>query len=391
MRLSRLFALALAALLALTGTVWAEVAACPPVETGVEEISRHGNLKLDISVRTLIELGYEYGDVIRVEVGDRKLNVPICHKVGDVDVGAPFMCVELPNQAMPEGRVVLLINMGDLATALGLGEKVEIPEAPGYRWDLAEPYRDGISVKLSLVKKGGYLSQLDLHGVEFSDVREDYPLLTDEEYANFRAVTTTGMGANALYRSSSPINPKYDRNREADAAVNRAGICTVMNMSDSERVMKSYEDYAYTYYSKLDIIALDMMVDFASEDFESRLAEGFRFLIAHQGPYLIHCVVGKDRTGFACAILECLMGASADEVVTDYMVTYYNYYVIVPGTAIYEKVANSNVRHFLATAFGVESIYDADLRTCAEEYLRRIGMTDGEIDALRTRLGTDVK
>jgi hypothetical protein len=48
-------------------------------------------------------------------------------------------------------------------------------------------------------------------------------------------------------------------------------------------------------------------------------------------------------------------------------------------------------KYFLAVAFGVESIYDADLRTCAEEYLRRIGMTDGEIDELRTRLGTDVK
>ena len=38
--------------------------------------------------------------------------------------------------------------------------------------------------------------------------REDYPELTDEQFANFRNIATTGMGAGILYRSSSPINPE---------------------------------------------------------------------------------------------------------------------------------------------------------------------------------------
>ena len=38
----RLIALALAALMALTCVGWAEGNACPPVETGIGDISKHG-------------------------------------------------------------------------------------------------------------------------------------------------------------------------------------------------------------------------------------------------------------------------------------------------------------------------------------------------------------
>ena len=57
----------------------------------------------------------------------------------------------------------------------------------------------------------------------------------------------------------------------------------------------------------------------ASDQNRTGFAEGLRFFIANDGPYLIHCNEGQDRTGFSVAILECLMGASEEEVVADYM------------------------------------------------------------------------
>ena len=33
-----------------------------------------------------------------------------------------------------------------------------------------------------------------------------------------------------------------------------------------------------------------------------------------------------------------------DEVVADYMVTYYNYYGVEPGTDKYDAIANSNIK-----------------------------------------------
>jgi protein-tyrosine phosphatase len=40
-----------------------------------------------------------------------------------------------------------------------------------------------------------------------------------------------------------------------------------------------------------------------------------------EGPSLVHCVAGKDRTGFAVALVQRLLGVHADDVMTDYLLT----------------------------------------------------------------------
>ncbi len=40
-----------------------------------------------------------------------------------------------------------------------------------------------------------------------------------------------------------------------------------------------------------------------------------------EGPSLIHCVAGKDRTGFAVALVQSLLGVHADDVMADYLLT----------------------------------------------------------------------
>ena len=388
--LRRLLSLALAALLALVSSACAEIAECPQVETDVREITKFGNLVLTITSKSFLSLGYEVGDIISVNIGDTSLDVPICTDYDDADVGAPLCRVA--EETKPDGKNVLLaINNGDLATWLGVATRTTIDEDPGYRWVYAEAYAGGVPVTLSLVEKGGYLEQIKLHRLQMSNNRADYPNLTDAQYANFRNIATTGMGANVLYRASSPIDPQYNRNHEADAAACAAGINTVLNLSDSESAMKGFEDYDQTYYSTLDVIPLDMILDFQSPFFREGLVRGFRFLADHEGPYLIHCTMGKDRAGFVSAILECLMGASADEVVADYMVSYYNYYGTGSDSPNYEAIADSNIRKSLAASFGVDDISRADLAACAQAYLLECGMTQAEIDAVKARLGTDIR
>ncbi|MGX8706479.1 MAG: tyrosine-protein phosphatase, partial [bacterium] len=384
--LLRLLALALAVLLTLSAMAFAESADCPTVETGVREIRKYGNLVLDISGDALLALGYDYGDIVTAAIGDQAIDAPICSEYGDVDIGTMVLRIEeAAVDAEGSSSALLAINGGDLATWLGLAALSTIDEEPGYRWDYAEPYQDGVTVVLSLKEKGGYLDRLAERRLTLTIKREDYPDLTDEQYANFRNVATTGMGAHVLYRSSSPVNPQYGRNMEADAAVNAAGICAVMNMADNAATMVGYPDYANSYYAQLDVIPLNLIVDFQAPSFLEGLAEGFRFLAAHDGPYLIHCTIGKDRAGFACAVLEALMGATAEEIVADYMVSYYNYYGIRPGTADYETIADGNIRKSLAAAFDIDDISAADLAECAEAFLLKIGMTDEEIDALKTQ------
>ena len=385
----RSLSLALAALLALASLACAESTECPIVETRLKRINRFGNIFLDISGNAILAMGYEYGDVVTVEIGNISMNFPLCSDYNGVDVGAP-VCSVTTAEDPAEADVTLAINTGNLAAWLGIATPTDIDEAPGYRWDYADPYSEGMPVRLSLSEKGAYLEQIRLHQLQLSNNRADYPNLTDAQYANFRNVATTGMGANVLYRSSSPINPKHNRSREADNAVNAAGIRTVLNLSDNQAVMESYEDYAQSYYSRLDVLPLDMIVLFEPEVLRDGVCRGLRFLSGHEGPYLVHCSIGKDRTGFICALLECLMGATADEVVADYMVTYYNFFGIEPGSDAYEIIANSNIRKILSDIFHVEDLSDADLSACAEACLLDLGLTADEIAAVRRCLGTDI-
>lgn len=47
----------------------------------------------------------------------------------------------------------------------------------------------------------------------------------------------------------------------------------------------------------------------------------FRALAKGQGPSLLHCVAGKDRTGLGAALLQTLLGVHPDDVMADYLLT----------------------------------------------------------------------
>ena len=226
-----------------------------------------------------------------------------------------------------------------------------------------------------------------MHQLKRSENRADYPGLTDAEFANFRMIRMGNIPAGRLYRSSSPVNPEIGRNAYADDAAAEAGIKTFINLTDSEGVMRDYPGFDKTYYSRQNIVDLNLSMDFSSGDFKAGLANGFRFIIANEGPYLVHCTEGKDRAGYVSAILECLMGATEEEVVADYMTTYRNYYNVKAGTDQYRMIADSNIRNSLCAAFGLSSLQGADMQACAETYLRGIGLSQEDIGALKARLG----
>ena len=52
-----------------------------------------------------------------------------------------------------------------------------------------------------------------------------------------------------------------------------------------------------------------------------RFAEFFGHLLASDEPTVFHCTAGKDRTGFAAALLLKAVGASDEEVMRDYLLT----------------------------------------------------------------------
>ncbi|MBE5848524.1 MAG: hypothetical protein E7300_12755 [Lachnospiraceae bacterium] len=347
----------------------------------VANIQKYGNVVLDLACRDLLASGYEYGDVLNVSFLDQKLQLPLCSNYSDVDSGTAGIFARQKDE-----YVQLAINMKDFATTYGIANKITAADN-SVSWLPADGMTDRVKVSVSMGEKGGYAGEYLLHQISYTANREDYPNLSDAQFANFREIRTTGMGKGRLYRSASPVNPEHNRNTYADEAVRKAKITTIMNLADDPETFASYPRVYATYASQQHFIALNMGVDVEADDFRQKLAQGLRYFLLKPGVYLVHCTEGKDRAGFVSAILECLMGASFDEVAADYMTTFYNYYGITPEDERYQKILSSNLEKNLQHVFGIKDLRSANLSEAAAAYIKSAGLTDEEIAQLKTNLG----
>lgn len=340
----------------------------------VKEVQKYGNLTMDIQPKTLYDVGYELGDILEVTIDDHVLEIPFCTSYSDVDTGSLVVRDDKEGDLL-----VVAINMGDFSTTYNVNV--------------------GDTLTFSLSEKEGYLGEYLLRQLTRTNTRSDYS--TDSVFANFRNISTTGINPSILYRSSSPINNELGRAAYADKLAESVGINTVLNLADSEEEINGYiasENFNSEYYKSLydegNVISLYMGVDIAGENFGKKLTKGLRFLNNNDGPYLIHCTEGKDRAGFVSAVLECLMGATLDEVVADYMTTYENYYKVEVGSEQHKSIAESNILASLTTVVcGLEKdsdISEVDLSKAAEDYLLKIGMTSTEINTLKVKLSVEI-
>ncbi len=378
----KLMALILIMMMVFTGILPTVSVKAQPVENiittaNVSDIQKYGNVVLELKRDELLDAGFEYGDMLEVSFLKQTMNLPLCKDFTDVNAGESGVFAR-----STEENVLLAINLRDFATEYGIAEKV-IAEDESVSWKPARGVKGSFEVSISMLEKGGYYDEYLIHRLSYSDDRGDFTDLTDAQFANFREVTTKGIARGRLYRSASPINPEYNRNNQADAAIKKAGVTTIMNLADDADTAKSYTGFYSTYYSQQKFIALNMSLDVFADDFKEKTAKGFRYLIANPGVFLIHCTEGKNRTGFVVAVLESLMGAGIDEVVADYMVTYYNYYGITLEDKRYEMIAENNIMAELKKSFGIEDFEGVKLQDEAAEYLLEIGLSEEEIESLK--------
>lgn len=347
------------------------------ITTTIYEIAKHGNLILYMYGAELFDKGFEHGDIVEIAIGEKKWDVPLCTSYSDVDNGEAVL-----RAIGATDGVVLAINMGDFATTSGIAEKAMVEEEPGYRWNYL--IESTVEITITMKEKSGYREEWLIRQLVRTNERADYSHLSDESFANFRVIETTGIAKGVLYRSSSPINPALGRNTYADKAAENAGIISIVNLADPSN---TYEGAENTYYSTCRVTYVNLGMDFLSESTLNGLANGLRFIINNDGPYLIHCDEGKDRVGFVSALLECLMGATLDEVTEDYMETYFNYYCVEKDTEKYNAIVNNNLIKVLSATFKVNDVTKADLAAEAKAFLMEdAGLAAYEVDALKAKL-----
>jgi protein-tyrosine phosphatase len=134
--------------------------------------------------------------------------------------------------------------------------------------------------------------------------------------------------------------------------------------------------------------ALEVMRD-SYRNYVRQNTPSYRALFAHlledRAPLVIHCTAGKDRTGFACALILHALGVPEDAIAEDYLLT--NRFYRRPTTSSdlpddVRQVLGSVESSFLAAAFDAISTDYGDL----ESYFSHgLGLGAGERARLEAR------
>jgi len=327
---------------------------------GVTKDEEFGNVYFGISLDAFHKLGFAYGDSVDVLFDNGKEIADIPYYSGYYTPIGELMLCGYPGSA----HVKLARNNGEPTW-----EEFCTSGSPG--------------VTVSLHQKGKYRDIEDLHALIYSDDRKDYD--SDSEFCNFRELHGGRLKRKTFYRAASVCDNKHGRTPYVNRLAEEAGVKFVLNLAENEeRYIKCTRAPGYTssycdlLYENGDVLLLALNANYRSAEYAKTVAEAMMALTKHNGPFLFHCLEGKDRTGFVCALLLALAGASAQEIIDDYMLTYDNYYgITMESNPARYRAIQENVNGFLYFMCGAGKgtpFENMDLKKGAEEYLRRGGL-----------------
>jgi hypothetical protein len=210
--------------------------------------------------------------------------------------------------------------------------------------------------------------------------------------SNFRGIVVGKIASGTLYRSSHPVRWNGEQVRDIILSVRKAGIKTVINLSDSEWTLE-WKVSGCPWYKRMfeggNVIAVNIMIfDILDKEFYEKLKEALLFMTEHEPPYLIHCEAGIDRTGFLSIILEAFMGASLADIAKDYMMSIVDGGGCFPGD---DKNGSVFVVDTFSRITGERVQAEDDLQVLAAKYLaEQIKLGMDELAVLTKKLSSSI-
>ena len=335
----------------------------PTITGKITSYNEFGAAMLDFTEADMTEAGFTLGDVISITVDDIVLIMP--YYDGYYTRNGEYLCVAYPTYP----------SICFTANNIGLPEELTGLE--------------GHTVVIKMVEKGGRLDVQTALSMSYTLDRKDYPDFTDEQFANARTSKGGRLASGVLHRSSSPFCDDINRAYYVSEYMESEKVKTVLNLADTEEKMKSYDmpPYSRQLWEEGNVILCPLKADPTADDFNKRLIAALKELPSRPAPYIVHCMEGKDRTGYVCALLEGLCGATYEEIVDDYLITYNNFFHLNPGNS--PELCNTLVSLRLNTCLmyyaGVSDeaqLPNVDYAKAFSAYLLSHGMNHQQLDAL---------
>lgn len=329
----------------------------------ISSYNEFGAAMLDVTESDMAKAGFTPGDIISITIDDKVIVMP--YYDGFYTKNGEYLCVAYPTYP----------SICFTANNTGLPDELTGLE--------------GHAVIIRMEEKGGCLEVQQTLSMKYGNDRTEYPNLTDAQFANARCVKAGNIASGRLYRSSSPFCNDIGRASYVSAYLESEKVQTVLNLADTEEKMLTYDmpPYSRSLWEGGNVILCPLKSDPTADDYNARLIEALKVLPSHPAPYVVHCLEGKDRTGYVCALLEGLCGATYEEIVADYLVTYYNYFGITPDKDTQACNALVSLRLNLCLMYyaGVsdESLLPkVDFAKAFADYLLSHGMSRQQLDAL---------
>ena len=188
------------------------------------------------------------------------------------------------------------------------------------------------------------------------------------------------------------MNSIISRDTYALSFVKNSDILDVINLSDSDdKVISLIKDnYYFNLYRNQHVYCAGIDgFEYENYDWCSRLANSIAHIKDCNGKVYIHCIEGKDRTGFFCMILEGLAGASYEEIVDDYMLSYKSFYDISyeKEPDCYLALKTNTIDKYMCNVCSVDNVENISyIKKNCEKWLLKYGIDIQTIKSVENKI-----
>lgn len=162
--------------------------------------------------------------------------------------------------------------------------------------------------------------------------------------------------------------------------------------------MKTLSGYCIELCKQGDYTAPNMTYLYFQQ--KERLIQVLKSIIDNDGPYLVHCNAGRDRTAFVVLILQSLCGCSAEQMANDEAMAFSNLYHIEKGSEEFNVVIKNTYdrnMYLIANYDQIPNIFTIDWNNidvskvdtyqAAYDYCtKNLGLTDEQVSKIVEKL-----